>query len=113
DRPFQVVHRQGTLTVNRKDWCGQADWRARLDAFLAEDRAHPFDIKNPPLMRVTLIRLAPARHLLVWTRHHLTVDGWSLGIILKDVLTLYKALHTGQTPTLKPAPTFRTYVDWE
>src|SRR3546814_6476094 len=78
------------LPIARHDWNGAANWRAQLDALLAQDRDQAFDIKKPPLMRLALVRLAPARHCIVWTRHHLTVDGWSLGIILDEVFTLYK-----------------------
>ncbi|MEO8817492.1 MAG: amino acid adenylation domain-containing protein, partial [Paralcaligenes sp.] len=85
----------------------------RLDSFLAEDRARPFNIKKPPLMRIALIRLAPARHLVIWTRHHLTVDGWSLGVVLNEVFVLYKTLCAGRPHTLAPAPAFRAYVNWE
>lgn len=113
DHPFQVVHRQAAITVNVKDWLGHVDWRKRLDSFLADDRARPFDIKKPPLMRIALIRLAPTRHLVVWTRHHLTVDGWSLGVVLGEVFSLYKALCAGQPHALPPAPAFRAYVNWE
>lgn len=113
DHPFQVVHRQAPLAVRREDWSGAADWKARLDSFLVEDRARPFDLRKPPLMRVALIRLAPMRHLVVWSRHHLTVDGWSLGIILGEVFTLYTARRAGRPSPLKPAPAFRAYVEWE
>lgn len=111
--PFQVVHRQAILPTSRHDWSEHADWRARLDAFLAEDRALPFDLKKPPLMRIALIRLAAGRHLVVWTRHHLTVDGWSLGVILSEVFAHYKARLGGQALQQPPAPAFRSYVDWE
>lgn len=111
--PFQVVHRQANLPVSRQDWSEEADWRARLDAFLAQDRAQPFDLKKPPLMRIALVRLAADRHLVVWTRHHLTVDGWSLGIILSEVFAHYKARLGGPALQQPPAPAFRSYVDWE
>src|SRR3546814_8580300 len=65
------------LPIARHDWNGAANWRAQLDALLAQDRDQAFDIKKPPLMRLALVRLAPARHCIVWTRHHLTVDGRS------------------------------------
>src|SRR3546814_6378708 len=64
-------------------------------------------------MRLALVRLAPARHCIVWTRHHLTVDGWSLGIILDEVFALYKALQAGHDHGLLPASAFRAYADWE
>lgn len=113
DHPFQVVHRQATLPIVRHDWTGVDNWSAQRDALLTEDRNKPFNIKKPPLMRLALIRLSATRHCVVWTRHHLTVDGWSLGIILDEVFTLYKALCAGQPHGLSPAPAFRAYVDWE
>src|SRR3546814_11987704 len=73
------------LPIARHDWNGAANWRAQLDALLAQDRDQAFDIRKPPLMRLALVRLAPARHCIVWTRPHLTVDGWWLGFILIEV----------------------------
>ncbi len=104
--PAQVVLAAPAFAVERIDWSDQADWRSALDTLLADDRAQPFDVRRPPLMRVRLVTLAPDRHLLVWTRHHLTVDGWSLGEILGEVLTLYGG------GALPPALPFRRYVDW-
>lgn len=113
DHPFQVVHRQAALALHREDWSDGDDWRDRLAAFLRQDRARPFDLRRPPLMRLALIRLAPTRHLVVWTRHHLTVDGWSLGIVLGEAFAIYRGLRAGGSPSLPPAPAFRAYVDWE
>ena len=108
--PAQVVVAAPAFEVERLDWRAHEDWRAALDALLEEDRAHPFDLRRPPLMRVRLVTLAQdhvaPRHLLVWTRHHLAVDGWSLGEILDEVLTLYRG---GAAP---PALPFRRYVEW-
>ncbi len=113
DHPFQVVHRKATLPIVQHDWADAPDWRAQLDALLAQDRKQPFDVKKPPLMRLALIRLPEHRHCVVWTRHHLTVDGWSLGILLDEVFTLYKALQAKADHGLLPAPAFRAYADWE
>ncbi|TCK23534.1 amino acid adenylation domain-containing protein [Ancylobacter aquaticus] len=112
--PAQVVVSAPVFEVERLDWSARDDWRAALDTLLEEDRAHPFDLRRPPLMRVRLITVSPERapegpaprHLLVWTRHHLAVDGWSLGEILGEVLTLYRG------GTVPPALPFRRYVEW-
>lgn len=118
DKPFQVVHRQARLSVSRPDWSNgdwsnENDWRDRLSAFLSEDRAQPFALKRPPLLRIHLVRLAETRHLLVWSRHHLTVDGWSLGALLEEVFAIYAARLGGSEAQL-PAPiAYRRYVEWE
>jgi hypothetical protein len=65
DHPFQVVHRQAPLDVHRAEWPDDGNWRARLDAYLAADRTRPFDLKRPPLTRIAIIRIAPARHLMI------------------------------------------------
>jgi hypothetical protein len=104
--PAQTVLAAPAFEVERIDWTLQDNWRSALDAFLENDRAHPFDVRRPPLMRVRLVTLAPERHLLVWTRHHLTVDGWSLGEILDEVLTIYRG------GSILPALSFRRYVEW-
>ncbi|MFG1472843.1 non-ribosomal peptide synthetase [Xanthobacter agilis] len=105
--PVQVVLDAPAFQLERRDWSGQSDWRQALDALLADDRAHPFDVKRAPLMRVRLLTLANDRHLLVWTRHHLVVDGWSLGEILAEVLALYRGR------AVPPALQFRRYVEWD
>ncbi len=113
DQPFQVVHRQATLPVEPLDWTASVDWRQQLQAFLKEDREKPFDLKRPPLMRVRLARLANDRHVIIWTRHHLVVDGWSLGAILDEVFTAYRAIKDRQSPPLGAALPFRSYIDWD
>ncbi|MEM7120952.1 MAG: amino acid adenylation domain-containing protein [Pseudomonadota bacterium] len=113
DQPFQVVHRQAPLSVEMLDWSASADWRHDLQVFLKADREKIFDLKRPPLMRVRLVRLADDRHVIIWTRHHLVVDGWSLGVILDEVFTAYRALKDSQSPVLGGALPFRSYVDWD
>ena len=105
--PFQAVLSAPAFQVETLDWSDRADWRATLQSFLAADRATPFDLKRPPLMRVRLVALAPDRHIVVWTRHHLVVDGWSLGLIVDEVLGAYRGLAAA------PALAFRRYVEWD
>jgi amino acid adenylation domain-containing protein/non-ribosomal peptide synthase protein (TIGR01720 family) len=95
------------------DWSGR-DPESRADdlaAFLAEDRTQPFVLDRAPLFRLALIRLAADAALLVWSHHHAVLDGWSVPLVLKDVLALYGAAE-GAPPLLRPAAGFRDYIDW-
>ena len=58
-------------------------------AFWREDRAERFDLAAPPLLRFTLIRLAADEHRLVLTNHHILMDGWSMPVLVQELLTLY------------------------
>ncbi|MGA5303627.1 amino acid adenylation domain-containing protein [Nucisporomicrobium flavum] len=70
----------------------------------AAERARPFDLARPPAMRYALVRLAADRHVLVQTVHHIVADGWSVPLMLTDLLTRY----AGQP--LPPAPPYRDFL---
>jgi amino acid adenylation domain-containing protein len=55
----------------------------------AAEAARPFDLETGPLLRVTLLRLAPERHVELLTVHHIVADGWSLGVLAREVAALY------------------------
>ncbi|RKH11913.1 amino acid adenylation domain-containing protein, partial [Corallococcus sp. CA053C] len=61
-----------------------------------EDARRPFALEQGPLLRVTLIRLERQEHLLVVTLHHLVSDGWSMGVLLRELSALYAADGSGQ-----------------
>ena len=82
---------------------------------MAHDEARkPFSLEHAPLFRATLFRLTERRHLLVLLVHHIVADGWSLGILAKELGSLYPAFTQKQHPALPPiAFQYRDYVQWE
>ncbi|WP_344582136.1 amino acid adenylation domain-containing protein [Streptomyces lunalinharesii] len=90
-QPVQLVRRTVTTPWTEHDLAGEPaeTRRARLLAFMEEDRLRRFDMAAPPLMRFALIRLTEERHVLVLTYHHILLDGWSLPLVLKDLCALY------------------------
>ncbi|MFK0149895.1 amino acid adenylation domain-containing protein [Streptomyces griseus] len=82
----------------------------RFERLLAEDHAHHFRPDEPPLLRMTLVRTADDRAELVLTAHHALFDGWSLPLLMKDLLRLYT---TGGDATGMPAPgDYRQFLTW-
>ncbi|WP_344174699.1 amino acid adenylation domain-containing protein, partial [Pilimelia columellifera] len=77
---------------------------------VTSDRATRFHLSRPPLVRFTLIRLAPQRHRLVLTMHHILVDGWSTALVWRDLLALYHG--RGKAPELPPVAPYRRYLSW-
>ncbi|WP_143665057.1 non-ribosomal peptide synthetase, partial [Streptomyces cacaoi] len=118
--PVQLVHRSIELPVRHEDWRDlDADGRhTRLRGLLAEDRARGIDLATPPLMRLTLACLPNRRVRVVWTFHHLLLDGWSAAALLGDVRAEYHALGSGQpappADATRPSvrPPFRDYLRW-
>ncbi|MFG2094577.1 non-ribosomal peptide synthase/polyketide synthase [Streptomyces sp. NPDC048612] len=112
--PLQIVHRRVTVPTVHVDWReqdedGQAAALARLRD---EDLARGLDLGTPPLMRLTLIRLPGGRLRLLWTSHHLILDGWSLAQVLTEVCEEYAALVAGQDRTAPVRRPFGDYVRW-
>jgi amino acid adenylation domain-containing protein len=107
--PSQVVHRRVKLPVEVHDLRGR---REDLDRFLADDRARRFDLTRPPLMRLAVLRTGPEEHVLVWTHHHLLLDGWSVGLVVGQVLALYEAAVRGESREPERSRPFRDYIAW-
>ncbi|HKH46873.1 MAG TPA: amino acid adenylation domain-containing protein [Thermoanaerobaculia bacterium] len=114
DKPLQVVYRETALEVRRESWrgLGADEQRSRLDRFLEAERERGFDPAEAPLMRLALFDLEPEAHQMVWTIHHLLVDGWSQGQLLRELFTAYAAFSRGREPRLPAAGKFRDYVAW-
>ncbi|MEW5929568.1 MAG: non-ribosomal peptide synthase/polyketide synthase, partial [Gemmatimonadota bacterium] len=113
-RPVQVIRREAKLPLRQEDWrgLGEAEREERLERYLEEDRERGFELGWGPLMRLGLFRLAEDAHQLVWTHHHLVLDGWSLSLLFGDVLSLYAAYARGESPRPGAAPRYREYVAW-
>ncbi|MBV9773995.1 MAG: AMP-binding protein, partial [Gemmatimonadetes bacterium] len=114
DRPLQVVRADAELEVTCEDWRGLSgdEQEERRLAFLRADRARGFALERGPLMRLSLFRTADDAHELVWTHHQLTVDGWSLPLVFRDVVGAYNALTGGAEPAFPAARPYRDYVAW-
>ena len=114
DKTLQVVHRRVTVPLEQQDWRGlsPAQQRARLDAFLQQERRRGFDLSRPPLVRLALMRTAEDAHTFVWSHHHILLDGWSLPLILGEVFALYEAFRQGRDLYLKPPRPYRDYIAW-
>ncbi|MET8995576.1 non-ribosomal peptide synthase/polyketide synthase [Amycolatopsis sp. NPDC004169] len=109
--PLLVVHRAARVPVTQLDWRDR-DREEALSALLADDRAKPFDLAAAPLLRVALARLPGDAVQLVWTFHHVLLDGWSVFQVLSDVCTAYAALRDGTPPALPHRRPFGDYVTW-
>ncbi|MBV7698373.1 condensation domain-containing protein, partial [Streptomyces sp. TRM70350] len=111
-RPVQVVPRAVQLPWRNVDLSAlpEAERAAETERLLAADRADRFDPAAPPLMRFTLLRLGPAAHRLVFTHHHLLLDGWSMGLLIKELFALYGS---GANASALPGTTpYRDYLAW-
>ncbi|MGO4320901.1 amino acid adenylation domain-containing protein [Pseudomonas sp. KB_12] len=111
DDAYQVILKEVDLPLREVDLRGHSQG---LAALAAEDHAQAFELGAAPLMRLTLARLddvnGQAQWSLVWTHHHLLLDGWSVGSLLADWRDLYRAARRGQHASLETVRPFQDYV---
>ncbi len=116
--PVQVIDPAwpGPASARRLDYAGLdgAGARRRLRELAASELQSPFELSKGPLLRAHLVRLADREHVLLLTVHHCVFDGWSAGVLVRDLAELYRAEVTGEPSGLDELPVqFADYAVWE
>jgi amino acid adenylation domain-containing protein len=74
----------------------------------------PFDLTKSPLLRVTLLKLQPEKHILLINMHHIISDGWSIGVFIRELSHLYGAFVAGKEATLPTLPIqYADFAVWQ
>lgn len=100
-----TISPQGAFDLRENDLSGLSDKEAaaRRDALLSEAAGAPFDLSNGPLLRVLSLRLPQGRSELALIVHHIVCDGWSAGVLMRDLAAIYTAALKGGPAALPPA----------
>ncbi|HYL97475.1 MAG TPA: amino acid adenylation domain-containing protein, partial [Blastocatellia bacterium] len=117
EQPEQIVESTVLIRIDELDWRELSDHRQAetLDSLLTEDRARGFDLARAPLMRFTLVRTGDDSYELLWTSHHLLMDGWSVPTVIKEVAesyAKYKQSGAGIDERSTIERSFLVYVEW-
>jgi acyl transferase domain-containing protein/acyl carrier protein len=79
-----------------------------------EEAQQPFDLATGPLLRVKLLQLAPQEHVLLLTMHHIISDGWSIGVLVQELSSLYQAFTTDTEANLPALPIqYADFAHWQ
>ncbi|WP_190110058.1 non-ribosomal peptide synthetase, partial [Streptomyces cinnamoneus] len=112
ETPVQLIPREVELPWAELDLSGLSEDErgAEWDRWLAADRARRFDLTKPPLIRFTLVTLTPGTYRLVISNHHILLDGWSMPVLLREMLELYGT--GGDASALPRVTPYRDYLAW-
>ena len=112
--PVQVITPAAPVVIHREDASADADRDATAARLTADESLHRFDLAAGPLFRARLARLGEGEHLLMLNMHHTVGDGWSNGVLLKELGALYGAYAEGREPAL-PAlrMQYGEYAAWQ
>jgi amino acid adenylation domain-containing protein len=109
--PAQLVQPPWAVSLPVVDAAGFS--AGELDARYGEEFARPFHVGALPLVRWTLFRIAPREHVLLIVEHHLVHDGWSFGVFLRELTSLYAALVHGDPLPPDPRLQFGDFAVWQ
>ena len=103
---LQVIHQTAGTKLPLIDLCALAEDVREVEArrLMKEESERPFNLQRGPLLRATLLKLADADHLVLLTMHHIVSDGWSVGVLVREVASLYEAYSQGQESPLTDLP---------
>ncbi|MEZ5039492.1 MAG: condensation domain-containing protein [Saprospiraceae bacterium] len=112
EKPMQVVHPSAQLPWAFHDWQSFSvkEQEKKLATFKKNDQAEGISLSTVPVSRINLFQIASDEFILLWSCHHILLDGWSAAVILKDVLHFYEARSKKEAPKLDALPSYRTYL---
>src|SRR6185295_138292 len=99
--PLRVDEGRGLPAGERASW---------LEALARSERQVGFELSRPPLVRLVLVRVSETGYHLVWTHHHLVIDGWSMPLLLGELLQLYGAAVRREPARLPGVRPYRDYI---
>ncbi|APJ11945.1 non-ribosomal peptide synthetase [Bacillus safensis] len=114
DNPLQVVLKSTKFNVNFQDWTSYSidEQKEKLKTFLKADRRRKFSLEEAPLMRVTVLQLSIDEFRVVWTHHHLILDGWGASIVINELFKVYENMVKGRDWVLTQSPPYKNYIRW-
>jgi NRPS condensation-like uncharacterized protein len=112
----QTIHPPQAIRLPTVDLSAMAEGerQAELQRVMQAESQRPFDLSQGPLFRAMLVRLQEVDHVLLLTLHHIVSDGWSMGVLMRELLTLYEAFTNGRPSPLPNLPMqYGDYAAWQ
>ncbi|MCY9387038.1 amino acid adenylation domain-containing protein, partial [Bacillus haynesii] len=112
--PRQIIARDRKTPFTSIDLTGENRTRQHrfIETYLKEDQEKGFDLSSEALMRVCLIRMNDESYRLIWSHHHILLDGWCLGIVLSELFSIYGKIIKGESRRLKEPKPYGDYIKW-
>lgn len=114
ERPVQLILRERPVSFSFKDVreeCHNSSRDAVVNDYRQLDRRRKFDLRHETL-RVVLLQTAAKEYTLIWSHHHIVMDGWCMGLIMRDLRQLYAAYHQGRTVVAPVVTPYANYIRW-
>ncbi|WP_458461931.1 amino acid adenylation domain-containing protein, partial [Paenibacillus sp.] len=114
NKPRQIVLRNRKIKVESYHLTESdpVEQRKMIRQMAEEDRQRSFDLSKDLLLRLQMVQTGPAAYTLIWSNHHIVIDGWCLGIIFQEWFSLYKQEIHGTPAQLERVIPYKRYIKW-
>ena len=114
DEPKQKIHDQIAFKLIFMDFSEDENKEAIVRRIADGEAASAFNLETGSLLRAVLVKLEQTKHVFLLTMHHIITDGWSVNILMKELMTLYGAFSKGEENPLTPLRIqYKDYVRWQ
>lgn len=113
-QPVQVVQQKAVTPWAFLDWrhLSPEQQEQQLATLAQQEQARGFELSQAPLMRLHVLQFGEQRFHLLWSYHHVLLDGWSVSLVLQEVFACYQSLHEGISPLQSPRRPYQDYIAW-
>ncbi|HYC28666.1 MAG TPA: condensation domain-containing protein, partial [Chitinophagaceae bacterium] len=110
--PVQCVYRNIILPVEIADYrsMNAEEQQAAVEQYAINDQKRNFNFEEAPLMRISLLQLTDDSFYMVWSWHHLLMDGWSMPVLMENFLSVYESISNGQLPPPQEEDKYEDYI---
>ncbi len=115
-QPVQIIASAQTIGMRLIDLSHLKpdEQQTKIEEVLCEESNSPFDLRQGPLLRTTLLRIHDKKHILLFAVHHIVSDAWSTGLLIHELGQLYSAFVAGRTPNLPELPIqYSDFAVWQ
>jgi len=114
DKPLQVVVQDAELDIQFYDWSvhERANAEARFERLLRDDRNLGFNFRRHGVMRLSWVKFPGQEHRLIWSFHHVLLDGWSMPVVFGELFATYEAIIHGRQVQFPAAPRYQDFIGW-
>ncbi len=111
---LQVVYQKAELPWISIEWkaISEGEYNLRLTELQLKGRQEGFDVEKAPLFKLVWIEKSTTEFHLIWTHHHMLLDGWCLPIVMQQLLSNYQAIKEGKPIPRLAIPPYKTYIAW-
>jgi amino acid adenylation domain-containing protein len=107
---LQVVRKEPNPVFIYKEFIDNVE--AEVERYKELDRSKGFNLQSGSQMRLSVLSLGDSTYEFVWSHHHIIMDGWCVGILMKEFVQIYSGLSKGKAPSLPKPGLYSSYIDW-